>query len=147
MTKFKVIPAVHLILIDTNDQLLLTRRFNTGYEDGKYSVIAGHVEEGETVKQAMIREALEEASISIEENDIEFIHVMYRKREKVHASDRVDFFFKCQTWKGIPKIMESDKCDDMTWYFYNKLPENIIPYVKSAIQEYTFKKKFSEYGW
>lgn len=147
MTNFKVITAVHLFLIDHKGQLLLARRFNTGYEDGKYSVIAGHVEEGETIKQAIQREALEEAGISIKENDFEFIHVMYRKREKPNASDRVDFFFKSQKWKGVPQIMEADKCDKMSWFFQNEIPENTIPYIKNAIQKYDSSKKFSEYGW
>lgn len=33
MERFKVITAVHLILIE-NNKILLQRRYNTGYEDG-----------------------------------------------------------------------------------------------------------------
>ena len=47
MERFKVITAVHLILIE-NNKILLQRRYNTGYEDGNYSVVAGHVEENES---------------------------------------------------------------------------------------------------
>jgi len=39
--RFKLTSAVHLFLV-RNGKVLLLRRFNTGYEDGKYSVIAGH---------------------------------------------------------------------------------------------------------
>ena len=39
--RFKLIPSVHLFLVQ-GQNILLLRRFNTGYEDGKYSVIAGH---------------------------------------------------------------------------------------------------------
>ena len=39
--RFTVPVAVHLFLRD-GDRILLLRRFNTGYEDGNYSVIAGH---------------------------------------------------------------------------------------------------------
>jgi len=147
MAKFKVITAVHLFLIDDRNKLLLARRFNTGYEDGKYSVIAGHVEEGERIKRAMQREALEEAGISIGEKDIEFVHVMYRRREKPNESDRIDFFFLSKKWKGIPKIMEVDKCDDMSWFSQDEIPENTIAYVKNGIQKCFSNIKFSEFGW
>jgi len=44
--------ACHLFL-RRDDQILLLRRFNTGYEDGNYSVIAGHIAHGEDVIAAM----------------------------------------------------------------------------------------------
>ncbi len=146
MTKFKVITAVHLFLVK-NNRLLLARRFNTGYEDGKYSVIAGHVEEGETIKQAVAREAHEEANISIEDDQIEFVHVVYRKREKSSGSDRIDFFFKVVSWRGEPSIMEPDKCDKMEWFLIDEIPENTIAYIRHAIHQYSTDKKYSEYGW
>ncbi|HKC75618.1 MAG TPA: NUDIX domain-containing protein, partial [Chloroflexota bacterium] len=55
---FRVVAAVHLFLI-SDAQVLLLRRFNTGYEDGQYSVIAGHLDGGEEVTAAMRREARE----------------------------------------------------------------------------------------
>lgn len=39
MERFKLVVAVHLILIQ-NNQILLLRRYNTGYEDRNYSVVA-----------------------------------------------------------------------------------------------------------
>jgi 8-oxo-dGTP pyrophosphatase MutT (NUDIX family) len=52
---FKVVAAVHLLLIRDGRALLL-RRFNTGYKDGQYSVITGHRDGGEEVMGAMRRE-------------------------------------------------------------------------------------------
>ena len=55
-TRYTFISAVHLILINKNKVLLL-RRLNTGYEDGNYSLPAGHIDQAETATQAVIREA------------------------------------------------------------------------------------------
>ncbi len=147
MEKHKVITAVHLFLIDKSGKILLSRRYNTGYEDGKYSVVAGHVEKEETIKRAMQREALEEAGIHIELSDLQFGHVMYRKAENTRDTDRIDFFLAAHKWKGEIKIMEKDKCDAMQWFFPDDLPENIIPYVLKAIREFSGESRFSEYGW
>ena len=79
--------AVHLFFI-RDRQILLLRRFNTGYEDGKYSVVAGHIEAGETVTQAAIREAYEEVGVVLEPADMQVVHVMHRRSD----DERVDFF-------------------------------------------------------
>ena len=66
MERFKLVVAVHLILIE-NGKILLLRRYNTGYEDGNYSLVAGHIDGNESVIQAMQREALEEAKKAAQE--------------------------------------------------------------------------------
>lgn len=141
--RFKLIPTSHLILIK-DARILLLRRFNTGYEDGNYSVVAGHLDGNETFIRAMVREAKEEADISIKPEDLEVVHVIHRK---CSDEERIDFFIRPKCWVGEPKIMESHKCDDLTWFEFDNLPDNIIPYVKQAIECVGNKILYSEYGW
>ena len=142
MTKerFKIVPSVYLILIKDN-KILLSRRYNTGYFDNYYSFPAGHLDGGETLKQAMIRETSEEIGIPLGLDDLELVHVMNRK---ITNNERVDFFFTVKQWRGEPKIMETDKCDALDWFELDKLPENIIPYIKQAIDSFLNNIIYSE---
>jgi len=127
--RFKLIASVYLVLIK-NNKILLSRRYNTGYFDGNYAFPAGHLNGNETLKQGMVREAKEEIGVDLEPNDLELIYVMNRK---IPNDERLDFFFSTKKWQGEPKNMESDKCDDLSWFELSNLPKNIIPYIKQAI--------------
>ena len=135
--------AVHLFLIKDN-KILLLRRFNTGYEDGNYSMVAGHIDGGEDVYTAMIREANEEAGINILLENLDVVQVMHRKKAD---EERIDYFFKCNKWNGNIKIMEPDKCDELIWVELDNLPHNMVDYVRAAINNYKNKITFSIYGW
>jgi len=140
------IPASYLTLIKDN-RILLLRRFQTGYEDGNYSMIAGHVEKGESFMQCVIREAKEEAGIIIKKADLEVAHVMHRSSNNSDSNERVDVFFVAKDWKGEIINKEPQKCDNLAWFDFDNLPSNIIPYVKQAIEQIKSNISYSEYGW
>jgi 8-oxo-dGTP diphosphatase len=142
MERFKLIPAVHIFFIQ-DERILLLRRFNTGYEDGKYSVVAGHLDGNEEVKQAAIREAYEEAGVVIKPEDIEIAGIMHR----ISNDERVDFFVAIKKWQGTIVNIETDKCDDLSWFNIHELPLNMIPYVRKAIENYKNHVWFDSYGW
>jgi 8-oxo-dGTP pyrophosphatase MutT (NUDIX family) len=75
--RHKLIGDVHLILIDANGQVLFGRRQNTGYEDGAYHLPSGHLEAGESMITALIREAKEEVGVTISPEAVAFSHVMH----------------------------------------------------------------------
>jgi len=141
--RFKIIPSVYLILIKDN-KILLSRRYNTGFCDGEYSFPAGHLEGNETFREALIREIEEEIGVKLNLKDIMLVHVMNRK---VPKEERVDFFFTTKRWKGEPKIMEPHKCDDLGWFSLSNLPDNVIPYIRQAINCVLDNKFYSEFGW
>ena len=59
--RFSVHLTIGLLIINEKNEILMMKRCNTGYMDGMYGFISGHVEEGESLKQAIARETLEEA--------------------------------------------------------------------------------------
>jgi 8-oxo-dGTP diphosphatase len=134
--------TVHLFFFRGN-QVLLLRRFSTGYRDGEYSVPAGHLEGGETVMSAAAREAQEEVGVKIGVSDMIFSLVMHRTED----DERVDFFVHVRKWLGEPFNAEPDKCDDLCWVDVNKLPANMVPYVRRALENHLNDIRFDEFGW
>lgn len=125
---------------------MLSRRFQTGYEDGKYSLVAGRVEVGETFTQCVIREAEEEAGILLKPEEIRVAHVMHRNSRTEDIDERVDVFFVADNWNGEIMNKEPAKCDDLAWFDLDSLPENTIPYIKQAIEAIQNKLFYSEHG-
>ncbi len=141
--KFKLTATVHIFLTKNEAEILLLRRFNTGYEDGKYSVIAGHIDGNEEVKAAAIREAKEEAGIEIQPSEIEVVGVMHRKG----TDERVDFFLAASRWSGRIVNAEPHKCDNLSWHSVHDLPANMVPFVRRAFENYRHGKFFDSVGW
>ena len=78
--RYKSIIVVDLILTRRNNgktEVLLALRKNTGYNDGKYELPGGHVEEGEDLIDAMIREAKEELNINLKRKNLSIVHILH----------------------------------------------------------------------
>jgi len=137
-----MIASVYAFFIKDN-KILLLKRLNTGYEDGNYSLPAGHVDDNESFITAMAREIKEEIGLAIKKGEINLVHVMHRKEEDI----RMDFFFIVNNWEGEPKNTEPDKCSDLSWFPLDNLPKNTISYIIQAIKNYQNNLLYSEVGF
>ena len=140
--RFKMIASGYLMLV-RNGKILLSRRFQTGYMDGSYSLPAGHIEDNETLTSGTCREICEEIGVALSPPDLKLVHVMHRKSDDI----RMDFFFITDKKGLVPKNMEPNKCDDLSWFPLNELPTNTIPYIRAAIENYQQHIFYSEFGW
>ncbi|MBP6945252.1 NUDIX domain-containing protein [Patescibacteria group bacterium] len=141
--RFKVISAVYLIL-QKDGCILLSRRVNTGYCDGMYGLPSGHVEEGESLISAMVREAKEEIGLDVRREDLQYAYCVSRLAADGH---RIDHIFTLDTWEGEPINQEPEKCDDLAWFAIDSLPDTIIPYVRRIIESIAKGERYGEEGW
>ena len=73
--------------------------------------------------------------------------MMHRRQTEPSDERRINLFFTAKKWKGEPKIMEPDKCDELQWFELDSLPSNTIPYVKQAIDCLRKNVRYGEYGF
>ena len=147
--RFRLVAAVHLLLI-RDEQILLLRRANTGYEDGNYSIIAGHLDGDETVYAAAAREAREareEAAITVVGRDLNMVGVLQRRAATPTDDERIDFFLAASRWSGVIANAEPEKCDELAWFRLDDLPTNVISYVRQALDNYRNAVWFDTAGW
>jgi len=142
MERFKMIASGYAFFVKRN-KILLSQRQNTGYMDGWFSLPAGHIEDGESITKGTIREIAEEVGMTVPTENLQLVHVMHRKSDDI----RMDFFFLVNSWKGEPMNKEPDKCSRLQWFSIKALPENTIPYIKEAVENYTKSVFYSEFGW
>lgn len=105
-------PAI-ITLINKGDEILLARHKKRN--DGVYSCIAGFVEMGETIENAVHREVLEETGIKIK-------NVRYVGSQSWPFPDQLMLAFRAEYDSGEIKIQE-DELTDVQWFNWKKLPK------------------------
>ena len=118
------------VLLRRGDEVLLQRRQNTGYRDGFWaSGAAGHIELGESMIDAAIRETAEELGVTIAVDHLQPLCTMLRTQGNNDPTDeRVDFFYQCRQWDGVPSIEEPEKVSDLQWFDLGALPDPVVPH-------------------
>ena len=116
-------------LIRTNDEILLQRRFNTGYLDGHWALPSGHVVNGEDALTGASRELREETGLTVEPDDWRFVCAMHRRTDRTI----VDLFFVADRFFGAPRICEPTKCDGLAFFPVGALPQPLAGYIGVAL--------------
>ena len=113
-----------------NEEILLALRKNTGYNDGEYELPGGHVDAGEDIINAMIREAKEELNIELERENLKIEHILHH-----YKGNRLKFVISADRYYGELKIGEPDKCEKLEWFDINQLPENMDKKAKKVLKK------------
>ena len=138
MNRAGVVVDLHIIIRD-GSAVLMGLRQNTGFADGMYHLPAGHLEDGETFVDGVIREAKEELGIDIRLADLLLAHVM-------HHSGRLGLFFVIERWSGAITNAEPEKCKALEWLPCDALPVNTVDYARAALRAINHGQTISTFG-
>ncbi|MBY0109530.1 MAG: NUDIX domain-containing protein [Candidatus Babeliaceae bacterium] len=133
-----------LFLINPQQEILLLRRINTPFSNHSYSLPGGEIKLGESATQAAIREAGISLDIHIKPENLHFVHLMSRK------CNDPEFFacvFRVDSYDGTLCNNQPARHDDLRWFAFDKLPENIVAAHRQAIEMIEKHISYSEHGW
>ena len=120
MEKEKFLAAVYMIIKNEDGEILLQRRQGTKLWPGFLALPAGHIDEGENAIDAVIREAREELSIIISEDDIVDSFVVNRRNKSLKPY--FDIYFEIGSYKGelIGVIIAFSQNTNLPWATFRK---------------------------
>jgi 8-oxo-dGTP pyrophosphatase MutT (NUDIX family) len=127
MSQRAMFKGVINLIIKQDDKVLLFFR-NDGffnYDGGWWVLPAGHIEQGETARDAAIREAKEELDINIAPEDIKLVHVASNLASRTES---FDFYFEVSRYTGEIRNCESGKCVEMRYFTLDEVAKlkNVI---------------------
>jgi 8-oxo-dGTP diphosphatase len=133
--------AVRLI-VEKDGRLLFLHQ--TKQNGGGFSLVGGNVEEREFAREALSREAKEEAGISIDPTDLVLVHVLHRHKLKKNEQSLV-LYFKAHHFEGEPESLERKKFRDVVWLPIASLPDNISKATRHVLASMSSGEIYSEF--
>ena len=143
--RFTSIIDVHVILRRAG-RILLLRRAGNVYASGQLCLPSGHLEEGENILEAGIRETKEETGIALDPASLR-LTLSIHQRNPGSAHTRIGFAFEPGRWDGEPVIGEPTKCSQLVWTDPGSLPSDTVEYTAAIIGAIQRGATFALNGW
>ena len=143
--RFASVIDVHVILRRTG-RVLLLRRVGEVYASGQLCLPSGHLEQGESICQAAVRETFEETGIIL--HPAALGHVLsIHQRNPGTSETRVGFAFTPSAWDGQPVNAEPHKHSELVWAAPSALPADTAEYTAAVIIAAEHGLAFTLNGW
>jgi 8-oxo-dGTP diphosphatase len=126
-----VIKVAVAVILDANNQVLLSRRRNEVDHPGMLEFPGGKLESGESAEAALKRECLEELGIEVTENHYEF-DVQYEYENKMVLLH----IFTLKSYEGHPTGREGQA---IGWHPVDQLDQNDFPAANAEIVDWLRK--------
>ena len=136
-TRAKVVQIVQMVLRDHRNHVLLLQRANTGFLDGHFTLPGGHVEAGEEIIAAAVRECREETRIKVLDAEVKLV---------MPYQGGVDYVVMANEWSGTAAIGEPESCSSIGWFPTHALPNQATDVVRTALKLVERGITFHQYG-
>lgn len=138
--------AASYLLFRKDNQAAFLLRQHTSWMNDHYGLVAGKVEQGESFTQAAIREAAEEAGVTLTAEQLKPVLLCHRN-EPDEAMVWVDMVYEVTDWQGELSNAEPHMHAKLEWLELANLPANVISSVAAMIEAYQNGQTYLEYGW
>ena len=143
--RYRSIVDVHVIL-RREGKILLLRRAGNVYATGLLCLPSGHLEDGENILNAAVRETKEEVGIALAPEAMRLaLSIHQRHPGTTHA--RIGFAFEPATWHGDPVNAEPHKHSELIWAEPDRLPPDTFGYAAAVVNAVEHGTTFVLNGW
>jgi 8-oxo-dGTP diphosphatase len=122
MSERAILPAVSAVIFNDAGEVLLQKRKDTG----KWCIISGHVEFGESVQEAMVREVWEETGVRCEVTRLIGVYSLPEYTTYFYPGREVQYvvtYFQVRLLEEIQEGLTNAESEAFAWFSPDRLPE------------------------
>jgi len=125
-------------LLILKDGKVLTGKRKGSFGAGEYGLVGGHVEYGETLEQAILRELAEECGVQVKNLRMLCVSDLMTYRPRHY----VDVGFVADWAGGEPQVLEPDKREAWHWIDIDALPGHLFGTFSEYVEAYKTGKRY-----
>ena len=122
----RVAAGVAAVVFDSAGRVLLGRRL----DNGLWGLPSGHVEIGETIEEAAVREVREETDLTVKVTKLVGVYSDPESQAFAYPGSEVVQFvtscFRCEVVEGCPKA-DGEETSEVAFFAAENLPEGLLP--------------------
>ena len=135
--------GVNIILLNEKDEVLLGKRCGNRPGSGCWSLIGGKLKRGESIEDTATRELFEEVGITVAKEDVHTIN--FSTSIDSNGTQFILVGTVVNSWQGDIKNMETDKCEELSFFALDALPEKMFYATKSNLDLFVAGLSYDPY--